>query len=103
MSDWSSISLCNVIHKLLSKGLANRLKVVLPSCISIEKSTFVSGRSIMDNVSVATEIVHYMQRKTRVRVGDISLKSYISKAYDWVEWGYLRAMREKNGLCYSED
>jgi len=45
MKDWHHIALCNVLYKIISKVLENRLKDVLPQCISDNQTTFVLGRS----------------------------------------------------------
>lgn len=98
MKDWRPIALCNVLYKLISKVLANRLKVVLSQCISDSQSAFVLGRSILDNAMVAIEVVHFMKTKTKGTDGYVALKLDISKAYDRMDWDYPRQVMLKMGF-----
>jgi len=96
--NWKHIALCNVVYKIMAKVLANRLKFVLDKCISVSQSAFVPERSIVDNALVAIEIIHYMKRKTKGTQGDVALKFDISKAYDRLDWEYLRGVITQMGF-----
>ena len=58
-----NIALCNVIYKIISKVIVNRLKPLLPSLISPEQSGFVEGRHILDGIIVVHETIHSLKRK----------------------------------------
>ena len=55
------IALCNILYKLVSKVLANRLTKVLPHIIFESQSAFQSDKAISDNILVAFETLHHMK------------------------------------------
>ena len=82
LTEFCPISLCNVVYKLISKVLANRLKVVLPLVIAENQSAFIADRLITDNVLVAFELMHYLNHKSEGKDSFMSVKLDISKAFD---------------------
>lgn len=55
------IALCNVIYKVISKVIANRLKLLLPQLISPEQLGYVEGRQILDGIILMHEIIHSLK------------------------------------------
>ena len=98
MTDFKPISLCNVVYKLISTTLANRLKAILPHIITENQSAFTADRLITDNVSVAYEIMHFLKQKRGWNDSFMAAKLDMSKAFDRVEWIFLEKVMRKMGF-----
>ncbi|KAL0357534.1 UNVERIFIED_CONTAM: putative mitochondrial protein [Sesamum calycinum] len=98
LSQFRPISLCNVVYKIASKTIANRLKVFLDKIISPVQSAFVPGRLITDNILLAFELNHFLNSKSKGGKGWMALKLDVSKAYDKVEWSFLEQVMVKLGF-----
>ena len=87
MRDFRPIACCNVMYKVVSKILANRLKLILPRLVLENQSAFVEGRLLMENVLLASELVKGYHSDTISPRG--VMKIDISKAFDSVQWDFV--------------
>lgn len=98
VEDFRHISLCNVAMKLITKVVANRLREILPQFISQSQSAFVKDGNISDNILLAQEVSHCIRRRNKGLKGILSIKVDMSKAFDRVEWTFLKEMLRSLGF-----
>ncbi|XP_026430513.1 uncharacterized protein LOC113327548 [Papaver somniferum] len=89
-NEFRPIGLCNVVYKIISKLLADRLRPILQFMIIPYQSAFVPNRAIHDNIDIATELFHHIRQSASTNNPKIALKLDIKKAYDSLDWGFIR-------------
>jgi hypothetical protein len=98
LRDFRPISLCNVIYKVVSKCMVNRMCPLLNDIIAPMHSAFILGRLITDNPLIAFECLHAINHGNNNCKNFGALKLDLTKAYDCVEWGYLRGVLQRLGF-----
>lgn len=86
------ISLCNLVYKLISKILANMLKPLLQQCISPNQATFLEGRSLGENVMLASEVIRHYKKPSNAKSS--MMKIDLRKAFDNVCWDFVLKLLE---------
>ena len=89
LSNFRPISICNTIYKVVTKIIVGRIRPFLDKLISPNQTAFVPGRWGLDNVVVAQELIHSLDKK-KGRVGFMAIKVDLVKAYDCLEWSFIR-------------
>ncbi|XP_010229884.1 uncharacterized protein LOC100821562 [Brachypodium distachyon] len=99
LKDFWPISLCSVLCKIVAKCLVNRMRPLLDEIVSENQSAFVPGRLITDNALVAFACFHYIGHNNSPTNQFCAYKLDLSKAYDRVDWDFLRLTLEKLGFA----
>ncbi|XP_072077756.1 uncharacterized protein [Arachis hypogaea] len=81
MKEFRPINLYNVIYKIITKVVVERLRPFLQDIIGPLRGGFIPGRGTPDNIIVAQEVLHFM-KKTKSKKGVLAFKIDLEKAYD---------------------
>lgn len=95
LNEYRSISLIGVYYKVLSKALAEKMKLVMGKIIGDTQAAFIKGRYILDGVLIANEVTDYMGKAKKK---GFIFKVDFEKAYDSMDWAFLLDMLEEMGF-----
>lgn len=87
ITEYRPISCLNTLYKVISRLLVKRLKPMLPSLIVPNQTAFVKGRLLVENTSLAGELVQGYHKNTGTK--RVTIKVDIAKAFDTLSWTFL--------------
>jgi hypothetical protein len=95
IKNYRPISLLNIAYKIVAKVYANRMKPLLHNWILPSQTGFVPNRCILDNIFLAFESIEWAKENNQ----DLSMLLLdFEKAYDRVNWTFLRQAMERMGF-----
>ena len=91
LKNWRPITLLNVIYKIASGCIAQRLKSVLPKLISSDQTGFLSGRYIGENTRLIYDLMNYVEEEN---IPGLLLVVNFEKAFDSISWNFIGEVLE---------
>ena len=88
LKSFRPINFYNVVYKVITKVIVNRLRPHLDDLINLLQGSFIPGRGTTENVLVAQEVL-IMCIEKKLRRGFIAFKVDLEKTYDRVDLHFL--------------
>ena len=84
--NWRPISLLNVVYKLASAVISNRIKKVLDSIINENQKGFIAGRFLGENIRLIYDVLFESKNQN---IPGMLLSIDFEKAFDTVSWDFI--------------
>ena len=85
--NWRPLSLLDVVYKIASSAIANRLKLVLDEIIDKDQTGFLKGRYIGENTRLIYDLMNYTEQNN---IPGLLLLIDFEKAFDSVSWSFIQ-------------
>lgn len=89
LDQFRPIALYNIIYRIISKVLVNRIKILLLLLISPHQTVYIEGRQILDNIILSQEVIHSLKDQSKL---GMLIQMDMSKAFNKINWNYIRNM-----------
>ena len=86
VKNWQPITLLNSDYKTAAEAIANRLKNVLPKLINSDKTGFLKGRFIGENITLIDGVINHTAARN---IPGLLIFLDFKEAFDSVEWSFI--------------
>ena len=94
LKNWRPITLLNIVYKIASSCIAERIKTVLDHIIHEDQKGFIKGRYIGENIRLMYDALLYSHKHD---VPGLLFMVDFEKAFDSVAWSFIdKALRKFN-------
>lgn len=92
---YRTICVSNVIFKIFTRMMMNRMTTLVDKIISRSQSAFIKGRYILDSAVILREVLHELRVK---KMSGVIMKIDFEKAYDRINWDFLEEVMRLKGF-----
>lgn len=98
ITQFRPIALCNMVIKVITKVIANRLKSLITKLVKENQSSVIQGRQALDNMVILQEVIHSVKKK-KGRKGRVVIKVDLETIYhDRIRRKFLKTILETLGF-----
>ena len=86
LKNWRPLTLLDIVYKMASGTIANRIKLVIHKLISKDQTGFIKGRYIRENIRLIYDLMNYTEQNN---IQGLLLLIDFEKAFDSLSWQFI--------------